>query len=211
MLDRDVGRIVDLVDRLGLKESTLIVFTSDNGGHSTIWDGFDTNGPLRGYKRDLTEGGIRVPFITRWPGKVPAGETSDEMVAFQDMLPTFAELANENIPVFVDGISVVDAFLGHKLRETHPYLYWDYGHCRGRYDQAVRIGKWKGIQYGKNADIQLYNLNKDIGESNNVAMKYPEMVEKIDSIMKVAYEPSKRYPVGKKYKGGPIWKKDEIH
>jgi arylsulfatase A-like enzyme len=211
MLDRDVGRIVDLVNKLGIKENTLIIFTSDNGGHSTIWDGFDTNGPLRGYKRHLTEGGIRVPFIASWPGKVPAGETSDEVIAFQDILPTFAELANENIPIYVDGISVVDAFWGYKLKEKHPYLYWDYGHCRGRYDQAVRMGKWKGIRHGKNAEIQLYNLNKDIGESNNVARKYPELVGKIDSIMKVAFKPSKRYPVGKKYKGGPIWKKDENH
>lgn len=221
MIDRDVGRIVDLVDKLGMDENTLIIFTSDNGGHSILWEEFDTNGPLRGHKRDLTEGGIRVPFIARWPGKVPAGETSEEVIAFQDMMPTFAELANENIPIYTDGISVVDAFMGDKLKEPRPYLYWDYGHCRvqsgdsheqvvrGLYQQAVRMGKWKGIRPGQDGEIQLYNLNKDIGEENNLADKYPEIVRKIDSIMEVAYEPSKRYPIGEKYEGGPIWRKNE--
>ncbi|SHF06304.1 Arylsulfatase A [Fodinibius roseus] len=98
MLDRDVGRIVELVDELGLGKKTLIIFTSDNGGHRTIWKEFDTNGPLRGYKRNLTEGGIRVPFIARWTGTVPAGRVSKEVISFQDMMPTFAELAGVASP-----------------------------------------------------------------------------------------------------------------
>lgn len=207
MLDRDVGRIVQLVDELGLKENTLIIFTSDNGGHSVIWKEFDTNGPLRGYKRELTEGGIRVPFIARWSGKVPEGKTSDEIISFQDMMPTFAELAGVGIPHKIDGISVVDALWGNKLKEEHPYLYWDYGHCRVRFDQAVRIGNWKGIRHGQSGNIQLYNLKNDIGEENNVADNHPEIVHEIETIMKTAYIPSERYPVGEKYTGGPIWKK----
>ncbi len=207
MVDRDVGRIVQLVDELGLKDNTLIIFTSDNGGHSVIWKDFDTNGALRGYKRDLTEGGIRVPFIARWPGKVPAGKTSDEIISFQDMMPTFAEFAQTSTPVNIDGISVVSALLGKDLEREHPYLYWDYGHCRDRYDQAVRIGDWKGIKHGVNGKIQLYNLVNDIGEEINVADNHPDIINQIESIMKSAYTPNERYPIGEKYTGGPIWKK----
>jgi arylsulfatase A-like enzyme len=208
MLDRDVGRIVELVDQLGLKQNTLIIFTSDNGGHSTVWQEFDTNGPLRGYKRNLTEGGIRVPFIARWPGRVPAGGTSNEIIAFQDMMPTFAELAGVNVPGKIDGTSVLSAIIGGKVKNPHEYLYWDYGHCRDRYDQAVRLGKWKGIREGREGTIQLYDLSKDIGEGTDVAREHPEVVAQIEEIMKTAVIPSERYPIGEKYTGGPIWKMD---
>jgi len=207
-LDRDVGRIVELVDELGLNEKTLIIFTSDNGGHRNVWKAFNTNGPFRGYKRDLTEGGIRVPFIARWPGKIPAGKSCDEIVAFQDLLPTFAELAGTRCPENIDGISIVNALMGGKIKNPHPYLYWDYGHCRDRYDQAVRMGKWKGIREGRGNKIQLYGLYQDPGEANDIAVKHPEIVRQIDKIMQTAVEPSPRYPIGKKYTGSPIWKKD---
>jgi arylsulfatase A-like enzyme len=207
MLDRDVGRIVELVDKLGLRDNTLIIFTSDNGGHDNIWKGFDTNGPFRGYKRDLTEGGIRVPFIARWPGKVPAGSVSNEVIAFQDMMPTFAELAKQTAPQNIDGISVVKALLGKDQEEKHPYLYWDYGHCRKRYDQAVRMENWKGIRYGQGGEIELYDLESDLAEAHNVAEKFPEVVLEIEEIMKSAFIPNDRYPVGELYKGGPIWTK----
>jgi arylsulfatase A-like enzyme len=207
MLDRDVGRIVQLVANLGLKENTLIIFTSDNGGHSTIWKEFNTNGPLRGYKRNLTEGGVRVPFIARWSGKVPAEKTSDEIITFQDMMPTFAELAGANCPENIDGISVVDVVLGGKVKNPHQYLYWDYGFCRDRYDQAVRMGNWKGIREGRGNKIQLYDLNTDIGEENDVSDKHPKIVQQIEHIMQTVLVPSQRYPIGKKYTGGSIWKK----
>jgi len=207
MLDRDVGRIVELVDELNLTKKTVIIFTSDNGGHSTVWERLDTNGPLRGYKRNLTEGGIRVPFIVRWPGRVPSGNSSDEIIAFQDMMPSLAELAGVDIPKDIDGISVVNAFMGGTIEIPHEYLYWDYGHCRDRYDQAVRLGDWKGIREGRENEIQLYNLIRDIGEETDVADLYPEIVLRIDEIMKTAVKPSDRYPVGEKYTGGPIWKK----
>lgn len=206
MLDRDVGRMMELLDELGLTDNTLVIFTSDNGGHRVLWEGFDTNGPLRGHKRDLTEGGIRVPFIARWPGEVPAGECSDEVIAFQDFLPTMAELAGVSIPESTDGISVLKALKGKQMEEQRT-LYWDYGHCRDRYDQAVRLGNWKGIRFGAESSIQLYNLEEDIGEEHDLAKKYPAIVKEIDEIMRSACIPDKRYPVGEVYKGEPIWKK----
>lgn len=210
MLDRDVGRILDLIDSLGLTEDTLIIFSSDNGGHDVIWDKFDTNGPLRGHKRDLTEGGIRVPFIARWPEKITPGTTSEEIIAFQDMMPTFAELAGVNSPEDIDGISVVPALFGRKLPHPHKYLYWDYGHCRDRYDQAVRLGKWKGIREGQGNPIQLYDLSQDIGEEHDLARSHPDIVSQIQQIMEEAVVPSPRYPIGEKYRGGPIWTKEKM-
>ncbi len=206
-LDRDVGRIVDLVNELGLRENTLIIFTSDNGGHDTVWKAFDTNGPLRGYKRDLTEGGIRVPLLASWPGTIPSGGTSDEVVAFQDMLPTFAELAGTKPPENIDGISVVNALKGKEQEKKHEYLYWDYGHNRGSYGQAVHMGKWKGIR-SESGDFQLYNLAKDIAEETDLSEDYPEIVRQIEKNMKEAYTPDERYEIGKIYQGGPIWKKE---
>ncbi len=207
MLDRDVGRIAKLVDELGLKEKTLIIFTSDNGGHKTVWKEFNTNGPLRGYKRNLTEGGIRVPFIARWPGKVPAGKSSHEIIAFQDMMPTFAELAGVNCPNNIDGISVVNALLGGEVKNPHKYLHWDYGHCRNRYDQAVRLGNWKGIRLGQQNKIQLYDLSTDVSEETDVANMHPEVIQHIETIMQTAVKASERYPIGQRYTGRPIWKK----
>lgn len=205
-LDKDVGRIVSLIDALGLTENTLIIFTSDNGGSRFAWDGFETNGPLRGQKGNVTEGGIRVPFIARWPGKIPAGATSSEVIAFQDMMPTFAEVVNRDSPP-TDGISVLNALFGRQLQVRHKYLYWDYGHCRSRYDQAVRLGNWKGIRLGQGAKIQLYDLENDVGEEKDLARKYPKIVREIENIMTTAVTLSERYPVGVKYNGGPIWKK----
>lgn len=205
-LDKDVGRIVKLIDALGLTENTLIIFTSDNGGSRSAWEGFKTHGPLRGHKGNVTEGGIRVPFIARWPGKIPPGATSNEVIAFQDIMPTFAELVNREAPP-TDGISIVNALLGKPLPVRREYLYWDYGHCRSRYDQAVRLGNWKGIRLGQGAQIQLYNLENDIGENNDIAREYPDVVREIEKIMTTAMTPSERYPVGVKYNGGPIWKR----
>lgn len=208
-LDRAVGQIVDRVDTLGLKDSTLIVFTSDNGGHAEVWQDFDTNGPLRGYKRHLTEGGIRVPFIARWPGTVPSGKVSVEIIAFQDMLPTFAELSGVNCPPDLDGVSVLDAILGKTVVKPHPPLYWDYGHCRSRYDQAVRLGRWKGIRLGRHSAVQLYDLSHDVGEENDVARAHPDIVRQIEDAMRNAVVPSPRYPVGERYRGAPIWQKEK--
>ena len=207
MLDRDVGRIVRTIDSLDL-DNTLIVFTSDNGGHSSVDRRFATSGKLRGYKRDLTEGGIRVPFIARWRGRIRKDQICSEVIAFQDMLPTFAELAGVDLASVeplsqVDGISITRALNGGTL-PAREYLYWDYGHCRRRYDQAVRWKNWKGIRHGASA-IQLYDLDSDIGEKVNLAKQFPEVVEQIASIMDKAVTPNPRYPIGKIYSGKPIW------
>jgi arylsulfatase A-like enzyme len=207
-VDNAVGRIVDLVDEMGLSENTLILFTSDNGGHAEVWREFDTNGPLRGYKRHMTEGGIRVPFIARWPGTVPAGRVSNEIIAFQDIMPTLAELAGAACPEKVDGTSVVEALRGGRVPHPHEYLYWDYGHCRTRYDQAVRIGKWKAIRLGRGGQLQLYDLEADIGEENDIADEHPDVVRQMERIMDTAATPSDRYPIGELYQGGPIWQKN---
>jgi len=205
MLDRDVGRITRLVDDNGLSSETLIIFTSDNGAHAEVAPRFKTSGPLRGFKRDLTEGGLRVPFIARWPGTVPAHRISDEVIAFQDMLPTFAELAGAAAPEKIDGVSIVSALKGGKLDASREYLYWDYGHCRARYDQAVRWKKWKGIRLGREGKIQLYNLEADVGESHDVADQHPDVVRHIAHLMATAATPSDRYPIGQIYQGKPLW------
>lgn len=208
-LDTDVGRILSLIEELGLADNTLVIFTSDNGGHEGMPAHLNTSGPLRGFKRDLTEGGIRVPMIARWPGRIPSGVSSDEVITFWDMLPTFAELAGVEAPPGIDGISIVDALAGGKVSSPHEYLYWDYGHCRDRYDQAVRMGNWKGIRLGQGSPIELYDLKRDIGEKNNVAGNHPDIVERIESIMKEAVCPDSRYPIGSVYKGKAIWQPDK--
>ena len=204
-LDRDVGRIVELVDALGLADKTLIIFTSDHGPWSGMPKLFDSSGPLRGEKRQLYEGGIRVPLIARWPSHVPGGAVSDEVVAFWDMLPTFAELANTSAPKDIDGISVVAALRGGKVESPHDYLYWDYGHARDVYHQAVRMGDWKAVRHRVGGPIELYDLSRDIGESNDVSTSNTQIVEQVEQIMRVAVSPSPRYEVGKLYTGKPIW------
>jgi len=169
-------------------------------------DRFHCSGPLRGHKRTLYEGGIRVPFIAHWPGVIPANRMSHEVIAFWDMLPTLAEIAGAQVPEDIDGLSIWKAFKGQPLDQTHPYLYWDYGHCRARYDQAVRLGAWKGIRHGRDHEIQLYNLDSDVQEKNNVAGQYPAIVKNMAEIMRTAAVPNERYPVGKIYQGQPIWK-----
>ncbi|HOH30681.1 MAG TPA: N-acetylgalactosamine 6-sulfate sulfatase, partial [Candidatus Hydrogenedentes bacterium] len=146
------------------------------------------------------------PLIARWPGRIPSGSTSDEVIAFWDMMPTFAELAGTEAPPGIDGISLVDALSGGAIASPHEYLYWDYGHCRDRYDQAVRMGNWKGIRLGSGSQIELYDLETDIGEKANVAASHPDVVKKIEALMEEAVRPDERYPVGSVYKGKPIWR-----
>jgi arylsulfatase A-like enzyme len=210
MLDRDVGRITDLVAELGLNEETLVIFTSDQGGHKTIHPRFNTSGPLRGFKRDLTEGGIRVPFIVRWPGRVPAGRTHDEVIAFPDMLPTFAALSGSKLNPPVDGMDVSAAFFGGQPKTRRDHLYWDYGHCRGQqYAQAVRVGDWKGIRSRKDGNrLSLYNLAADLGETTDVAAGHPDVVRRIEKIMDEAVTPDARYEIGTTYRGRAIWQKN---
>ena len=185
-LDRNVGEVLGRLKDLGIDGHTVVMFTSDNGPHNEGGSNaafFNSSGPLRGTKRDLTEGGIRVPMIVRWPGKVAAGATSDFVWSHQDFLPTAAELAGAKPPGGLDGLSVVPTLLG-KPQKGAEYLYWEFFE-RG-YDQAVRMGDWKGIRNGVDGPIQLYNLKTDLGEKENVAGQNAEIVAKIDSIMKSA-------------------------
>lgn len=200
-LDSYVGEVMELVDSLGIKDKTMIIFTSDNGPHregGADPDFFKSYGPLRGIKRDVTEGGIRVPFIASCPGYIPEGSVSDHVSAFWDMLPTFRDIAGGKELEECDGISMWPALQGKKGQKEHEYLYWEFHEAGGK--QAVRMGNWKGIRLGvaKNPDgkIQLYDLSKDLHEDNNVADENPEIVARIEKIMKDARVPSPLFNFG---------------
>lgn len=179
-LDRDVGSLVNLLKELNLEQNTIIFFTSDNGPHQEgmhLVDFFDSNGPLRGYKRDLYEGGIRVPLIVKWPGKVKGNSTTDHISAFWDFLPTACELAGISHPQNIDGISYLPTLLG-KSQPAHDSLFWKY---RGKV--ALRSGKWKTVQTGKEKPLELYDLNTDIGEQHNIADQHPEVTARMKQII----------------------------
>ncbi len=177
-LDKDMGRLLDKLEELGIDDNTLVIFTSDNGPHSEGGANpkfFDSNGPLRGYKRDLYEGGIRVPMIARWPGKVEAGSESDYIGAFWDVMPTLSRLAGAKAPDDIDGISFLPTLLGRDRQRKHKYLYWEFFNR-----QAIRMGKWKAVRLKPDADLELYDLSEDIGETNNVAAEHPRVVKRIE-------------------------------
>jgi uncharacterized sulfatase len=195
-MDRDIGRILDKLEALGIAENTLVMFSSDNGPHDESRhnpERFAPSGPLRGIKRDLYEGGIRVPFIAWWPGTVAAGAVSGHISGFQDMLPTWAELAGAIVPEGIDGLSLVPALTERSGQLDHPYLYWEFYEQGGK--QAVRWGKWKGVRLNvkadRNAPIELYDLDEDIGETRNIAGTHPEIIHKIEDIMGEANTPSR--------------------
>lgn len=194
--DRDIGRLMALLKELKLDENTLVFFSSDNGavfplsGTDPVF--FGSTGGLRGYKQDLYEGGIRTPFLARWPGHVKAGTTSDFIGAFWDVLPTFCELTGVTPPADIDGHSILPTLLGLSGQKQHDHLYWEY-HSGGS-AQAVRFGDWKAIRNGvkKNPDTtpELYNLATDPAEKNNVAAEHPEIATKAAALMKSARTPS---------------------
>jgi arylsulfatase A-like enzyme len=191
-LDRDVGRILDKLRALGLDKNTIVFFTSDNGPHQEAGhdpEFFDSNGPLRGIKRDLYEGGIRVPMIAWGPGTVPARRVSDQVWAMWDILPTVAELAGAKSPSGIDGLSMVQAITGRGQRREHAYLYWEF-YERGS-AQAVRAGKWKAVRKPMLAGpIELYDLETDAGEERNIAARHPDVVERLRAHMDEAHTPS---------------------
>lgn len=204
-MDREVGRIVSLLKELGLSENTLIVFTSDNGptfdvgGVDTQF--FNSTGPFRGYKASLYEGGIRVPLVVSWPGKIEKGAVSDQIFTFWDFMPTFADLCQFPTPADSDGISLMPTLIPQgKRQHQHPYLYWEHWGQQ----QAVRMGPWKGVRFHPSKPVELYNLEKDIGESRNVAPQHPKMVAKITEIFRTARTPSKYFPLVKKTPHGKI-------
>lgn len=202
VLDDQVGDIMAKVEGLGLADNTIIIFTSDNGPHTEGGadpEYFDSNGPLKGTKRDLYEGGIRVPMIASWPGKIAPGSKSDFVSAFWDIFPTFSEIAGITPPDNMDGVSLLPTLLGKDAdQKEHEYLYWEFHEKGGR--QAVRKGKWKAVRYDvfKNPDgpLELYDLEKDQGEENNIASEHPDVVADMENILKTARTPSDIFTFG---------------
>ncbi len=196
-LDRDLGRIIETLKKLAIDNNTLILFTSDNGPHregGVDPEFFDSNGPLRGYKRDLYEGGIRVPLIARWPDKIRAGAVSHHVSAFWDFLPTLAELAGVDRRGPTDGVSMLPTLLGRPRRQKqHEFLYWEF-HEKGS-KQAVRMGNWKAVRFGAQGELELYNLKEDIGEKRNLAGRNPDIVAKIENYLKTARTKSQFWPL----------------
>ena len=188
LLDEQVGEIMKKVEELGIADNTIIFFSSDNGPHlegGADPDYFNSNGVYKGYKRDLYEGGIRVPFIANWPGKIKAGSRSDHLSAFWDMLPTFAELSGAQFSETVDGISIVPTLLAEGNQKQHTYLYWEFHEKGGR--QALRQGDWKLVQYNVNktpqGELELYNIANDPSEEQNLAAENPEKVKELKKLM----------------------------
>ncbi|NQU88085.1 MAG: arylsulfatase, partial [Mariniphaga sp.] len=190
VLDDQVGEIMATLDELGIAENTLVIFTSDNGPHmegGADPDYFDSNGPLKGYKRDLYEGGIRVPMIAVWPEKIKSESKSDHISAFWDFLPTVCDVVGIDSPKGIDGISYLPGLIGEEQKK-HDYLYWEFHERGGRI--AIRQGNWKLIRYNINqipmGEFELYNLLEDIGEENNVASQYPKKVTELKELLKNA-------------------------
>ncbi len=189
-MDTGIGTLLDKLSDLGIDEQTLGIFTSDNGhhnegGHNT--NRFDPNGPLRGSKRDLYEGGIRVPFIARWPGTTPTGEVSDYIGYFGDLMATVAELANVDPPENIDSVSLVPTLTGNIERQAdHEFLYWEFYERGGK--QAVRRGEWKAVRMPMHTGkTQLFNLNDDLGEATDIASAHPDIVQQLEALMDTAH------------------------
>ncbi|WOH36024.1 arylsulfatase [Thalassotalea fonticola] len=194
-MDRSIGRVIAKLKQLKLDKNTLVIFTSDNG---PSWEGgadlefFDSNGPLRGYKRDLYEGGIKMPTIAWWPGKIVANSSSDHLSAFWDIMPTLADVAGVDKPASTDGISMLPTLLTTGEQAQHRHMYWEFHNNSGGHSQAVRLdddhGQWKAVRlYTKqqkvNPDIELYNLAVDGAEQHNIAAGNPERVTQMRKIM----------------------------
>ncbi len=207
LLDRQVGEIVAELKKLGLDKNTIIIFSSDNGPHiegGADPEYFDSNGPLKGYKRDLYEGGMREPMIVSWPGKVVVGSKTDLISAFWDIMPTFAEIVGTKAPENIDGISFLPTLLGKSGQKQHQSLYWEFHENNGR--QAVRMGNWKLVRYNvaipEKITTELYNLKTDLGETNNVAPQNPQVVSQMLKIMEQSRVPSPVFNFGKESSSG---------
>ncbi|GAB1453612.1 arylsulfatase [Draconibacterium sp.] len=195
-LDEQVGEIVATLKDLGLYENTIIIFTSDNGptytgGADSPW--FDSAKPFKSEfgwgKGNVNEGGIHVPMIAQWPGKIAPGTETDLISAFYDVLPTFCEITGVHVPNDIDGKSFLPTLLGKEKQEKHDFLYWEFPETGGQ--QAVRMGKWKGIRKDIKKDslrVQLFNLEVDIQELNDVSAQNPEIVKEIETIFKNEHE-----------------------
>lgn len=195
-MDGDVGRILALLKELDIEKNTLVIFTSDHGpGFDRGF--FNSNGPFRGGKLQLYEGGLRVPFAAQWPERIRAGSKSDHPSAFWDFLPTLCDIADIKPSADIDGISYLPALTGKsKKQKEHEYFYWEVNENAGP-GQAILLGDWKGIKlYEK--PFQLYNLAEDLSESNNVAERHPDIVEKMKTLMTEARTEHPEFPLTKR-------------
>ncbi|MFD2256641.1 arylsulfatase [Luteolibacter algae] len=199
-LDNQIGGILDMLDEIGIAGNTIVMFSSDNGAHHEgghnpeFWN---SNGDFRGIKRDLYEGGIRTPFLITWPARIPAGSLSDHLSAFQDVLPTMAEITGEPTPDQTDGISFLPTLTGRPhAQKKHEALYFEFihGNASPYSSRALRMGDWKVVERSKGRKeprqilpIELYNLKEDIGETDDIAAKNPELVERMRKLMDAAH------------------------
>jgi arylsulfatase A-like enzyme len=194
-MDRDIGTVAARLRALGIEKNTLLMFVSDNGPHEEGGGApayFKSAGGLRGIKRDLYEGGIRVPFIAVWPGTIPAGRVSNHPWAHWDMFPTLAEIAGAKTPAGLDGLSMARALRGLS-QPTHDAFYWEF-HERG-FQQAARMGRWKGIRLAKDASLELYDLDADPAEAHDVAAAHADVVKRIDDYLKQARTENALWPI----------------
>ncbi|HUX97612.1 MAG TPA: arylsulfatase [Bacteroidales bacterium] len=197
-LDDYVGELIHKLKKLGLEKNTIVIFASDNGPHlegGADPDYFDSNGPLKGYKRDMYEGGIRTPLLVKWPGVVQPGSKSDHISAFWDMMPTFAEIAGADITQSIDGISFLPELLG-KEQKKHEFLYWEFHEQGGKV--ALRMGNWKAVKQDiekiPHGPTELYDLNTDIGETNDISLMNKEIVHRMDSLIELSHVRSEDFP-----------------
>jgi arylsulfatase A-like enzyme len=193
-MDGEIGRIMSLIAELGLDQDTIVLFTSDNGptfNGGTDSEFFESAGPLRGLKQDLYEGGIRVPLIARWPGRVAAGTVNDHVSSFWDYLPTLTALAGATTPSGIDGVSLLPTLEGRpEAQRRHEHLYWEYSGA-----QAVRLGDWKAVRSRLDVEIELYDLSGDIAEQHDVASQHPDIVQRIEEIMQSDRTESELFPL----------------
>lgn len=198
-MDRDIGRILDLLRTTGQARNTLVIFASDNGPHGPGIEFFDSNGPLRGIKRDVYDGGIREPFIAWWPGHVSPG-VSRHVSAFQDVMPTLAELAGARAPEGIDGISMAPTLLGRAGQRQHDYFYWEFvqpgGKGAGGRQSCLEIATaWKGVRYGSKGALELYDLNRDLGERHDLSKEHPDVVARLTRYLDTVRTPSDIWPM----------------
>lgn len=200
MVDRNVGQVLDLLRELNLEDNTIVFFTGDNGGQDRFRSkeyprGYfgpnvdpKTGVEFRGGKGNLYEGGLRIPFIVRWPGRIKAGSVSDLLFYQPDVLPTLADLTGARVPGDIDGLSFLPELIGSQAagrkQQKHEFLYWEYGS-----QVAVRMGKWKAIQPKKNAAWELYDLDADISEANDIATNHPDILARMQAFAERSHEP----------------------
>ncbi len=204
-LDREVGRMVEMVRKMGQEKNTLFVFTSDNGNALGIIGEsyFNSSAGFRGHKENLYEGGIRTPVIARWPGRVPVGATSSLQWSFCDMLPTLTDIAGVAAPKGIDGISMAPTILGRAQRRKPEWLYWELPRWVAKESrfadgvpmQAARNGDWKAVRPKTGAPLELYNLRTDPQESKDLAASEPKVLARMEAFLKSARTPPKHLNV----------------